>query len=228
MAVRQRPHGQCSHCENVYPETAEFFHEHRRRGRIELRAICKRCLVEQSKAYQRANPEVWRRHNAKRQAMPGYREYMREAWRRFHAKPEYREKDRELYRKIVSTVDGHERMRAKVRKRRARIRGTTRHHTVEDIRLAMEVQQGRCFYCQGDVSTKYTVDHLIPLVRGGSDGPENIVIACPGCNFRKADRTPQEFADGIRHRRLMWRNASRALHFYSWTASNLHFAATSP
>jgi 5-methylcytosine-specific restriction endonuclease McrA len=143
--------------------------------------------------------------------MPNYREYMREAWRRFHAKPDAREKDRALYRKIVATPEGREKIRVKIRSRRARVRGAAGHHTAEDVRIAIEVQQGRCFYCEGDVSAKYTVDHLIPLVRGGSDGPENIVIACPSCNFRKADKTPEEFAAGIKHRRLKWRKGSRAL-----------------
>ncbi|WP_371930116.1 HNH endonuclease [Bradyrhizobium sp. CCGUVB1N3] len=68
------------------------------------------------------------------------------------------------------------------------------------------MQDGHCFYCAADLSaTAWTVDHLIPLIRGGSDGPENIVVACPSCNFRKADRTPEEFAAGISHRRKMWR-----------------------
>lgn len=209
MAIRRRPRGQCSHCGNVYPETNEFFHECRRRGRIELRSICKACLIKQTLDYHDRKPEVLHASNKKRRAMPGYQEYMREAWRKHHAKPEYREKDRAQYHKTVSTPEGREKIRVKIRRRRARVRGSTRHHTVEDVRIAMEIQQGRCFYCDTDVSTKFTVDHLIPLVRGGSDGPENIVIACANCNFRKADKTPEEFAAGVKHKRLEWRERLR-------------------
>jgi 5-methylcytosine-specific restriction endonuclease McrA len=213
MASRRRPQGQCSHCGKVYPETNEFFHEHRRRGRVELRSYCKKCFNKQTTDYQNRNADAVREYQRKRLATPHARELMREVWRRFHAKPDYRDKERELYRKTVATLEGREKIRVKVRKRRAQLKGTTRHHTAEDVRVAMEVQQGRCFYCECDVSTKSTVDHLIPLVRGGSDGPENIVIACPNCNFRKADKTPQEFAAGIKHRRSMWRNGSQELHF---------------
>jgi 5-methylcytosine-specific restriction endonuclease McrA len=38
------------------------------------------------------------------------------------------------------------------------------------------------------------LDHLIPLVRGGSDNPNNIAFACALCNWRKHARTPEEFA----------------------------------
>jgi 5-methylcytosine-specific restriction endonuclease McrA len=209
MAIRRRPQGQCSHCGNVYPETNEFFHEHRRRGRVELRSYCKDCFNKQTADYQKHNAEAVRAYQRKRTATPHYRAILRAAWQRFHAKPEYKEIDRAQYRRTVSTPEGREKVRVKVRRRRARLKGAMRHHTANDVRVSIEVQQGRCFYCEADVPIKYTVDHLIPLVRGGSDGPENIVIACASCNFRKADKTPEEFAAGIKHRRLMWRKESR-------------------
>lgn len=36
-------------------------------------------------------------------------------------------------------------------------------------------------------------DHVLPTSRGGSDAPENIVLACSGCNSRKGARTPGEW-----------------------------------
>lgn len=48
----------------------------------------------------------------------------------------------------------------------------------------------RCFYC-GDPAT--TVDHLVPVIRGGTDDESNLVAACAGCNGTKGDRTPSEF-----------------------------------
>jgi 5-methylcytosine-specific restriction endonuclease McrA len=39
---------------------------------------------------------------------------------------------------------------------------------------------------------------VVPLSRGGSNGPENIVIACPTCNLAKKDKMPHEWPEGGR------------------------------
>ena len=46
---------------------------------------------------------------------------------------------------------------------------------------------GRCAYC-GKKPAALTQDHVIPLSRGGSHTPENIVPACRSCNSRKGAR----------------------------------------
>ena len=204
MATRTRPPGQCTKCGNVYPETDEYFHPLRRRGRVELRSVCKACISKYDHEYGKRNADAISAYNKARAQTPHHREIMRAAWRRYRAKPEYKEIDREQYRRTVSTPEGREKIRTKCRRRRARIRGSTKHHTAQDVMVALEVQGNLCFYCQVDIADKYTVDHLTPLIRGGSDGPENIVIACPNCNFRKSDKTPQEFADGIKHERKQY------------------------
>lgn len=38
------------------------------------------------------------------------------------------------------------------------------------------------------------IDHVWPLSKGGSNGPENLVLACAECNLRKSAKTPMEFA----------------------------------
>lgn len=59
-----------------------------------------------------------------------------------------------------------------------------------------------CAYCgtqigdrrRGKVLTKqnFTVDHILPVSRGGKNSWGNTVCACPPCNQRKADRMPNE------------------------------------
>lgn len=47
-----------------------------------------------------------------------------------------------------------------------------------------------CQYCG---NTKHlTLDHLIPVSKGGKHTWDNIVTACEICNNRKGDRTPQQ------------------------------------
>ena len=48
---------------------------------------------------------------------------------------------------------------------------------------------GLCAYCGGRGST---VDHILPVSRGGGSTWENTVLACGPCNNRKRDRTPEE------------------------------------
>lgn len=54
----------------------------------------------------------------------------------------------------------------------------------------------KCFYCEKvTVPSERTVDHKIPISRGGEHSRDNIVMACQRCNFSKQDRTPEEFAE---------------------------------
>src|SRR5262250_3794275 len=51
----------------------------------------------------------------------------------------------------------------------------------------------RCQYCGHKFpSSELSLDHVIPLSRGGHSSWENVVCACLGCNVKKGNRTPQE------------------------------------
>lgn len=49
----------------------------------------------------------------------------------------------------------------------------------------------RCQFC-GRSDIALTVDHVMPMSRGGEDIWENLVCACVRCNNKKGDRTPEE------------------------------------
>ena len=45
---------------------------------------------------------------------------------------------------------------------------------------------GICHYCERQVGAKaLTMDHLVPLIRGGRSNKGNLVPACKECNDRK-------------------------------------------
>jgi len=48
-----------------------------------------------------------------------------------------------------------------------------------------------CQYC-GHKEKKMTIDHVVPISRGGKTTFENCVAACKPCNNTKGDRTPNE------------------------------------
>jgi 5-methylcytosine-specific restriction endonuclease McrA len=48
------------------------------------------------------------------------------------------------------------------------------------------IAPGRCHYCGRDVGAKaLTLDHIVPLVRGGRSIRANMVPACKDCNNKK-------------------------------------------
>jgi 5-methylcytosine-specific restriction endonuclease McrA len=50
---------------------------------------------------------------------------------------------------------------------------------------------GVCSYCRQ--AKKITVDHFVPLIRGGKHDVSNVVPACRSCNASKKDRDPFEW-----------------------------------
>ena len=63
-----------------------------------------------------------------------------------------------------------------------------------DVAAQRTRQKGRCYWCGEKTGRHYHVDHVVPLIKGGSNGPENLVIACAACNLSKKDRHPMDFA----------------------------------
>jgi len=50
-----------------------------------------------------------------------------------------------------------------------------------------------CQYCGADLQQeRLTIDHVVPISRGGESNWENCVLACRRCNGRKANNTPRE------------------------------------
>jgi len=53
---------------------------------------------------------------------------------------------------------------------------------------------GVCHYCGQQVGAKaLTMDHLVPIIRGGRSSKGNVVPACKACNALKKHRLALEF-----------------------------------
>ena len=56
-----------------------------------------------------------------------------------------------------------------------------------------KLQEGHCHYCGEKFQPKQlTMDHIVPIARGGTSTPGNIVPACLDCNRKKKLSTPAE------------------------------------
>lgn len=58
-----------------------------------------------------------------------------------------------------------------------------------------------CVYCGREFGKQWeqqpTIDHVLPVSRGGTKHETNLVGCCRACNASKDDRTPEEWAAAI-------------------------------
>lgn len=69
----------------------------------------------------------------------------------------------------------------------------------KDWPAILEMFGHRCAYCLQPSDKPLTVDHIIPLSRGGEHSIENVVPACKSCNSRKYNNPLWEMLNGQNH-----------------------------
>ena len=73
--------------------------------------------------------------------------------------------------------------------------------------LLMDLQQGRCFYCERGINRGGDVDHFIPWRRYALDLGHNFVLAHQGCNSSKSDLlAAEEHLERWTERSLIYRD----------------------
>ncbi len=60
-------------------------------------------------------------------------------------------------------------------------------------RVAVIKASHECHWCGCDITGRATVDHVIPLTRGGAHEPDNLVPACLSCNCSKGNKLVSEW-----------------------------------
>ncbi len=59
-----------------------------------------------------------------------------------------------------------------------------------------KTSSGTCYYCSRTVGFKQlTMDHVIPLTRGGRSTKDNLVPCCKECNNKKKNSLPVEWEE---------------------------------
>ena len=58
------------------------------------------------------------------------------------------------------------------------------------------IAQGVCHYCGGEaLPSQLTLDHIVPIIRGGKSTRGNCVPSCKECNSRKQSLLPMEWEE---------------------------------
>lgn len=59
--------------------------------------------------------------------------------------------------------------------------------------------KGVCYYCGHSTPSKeLTMDHIVPISRGGKSTKNNVVTACKGCNNKKKQLLPMEWEEYLK------------------------------
>lgn len=71
--------------------------------------------------------------------------------------------------------------------------------------------RGRCFYCRRRLPGEWTLDHLVPTIRGGRVAdPANLAACCAVCNAEKGTSTAADFLRALRARGVLSRAQLRS------------------
>ena len=98
-------------------------------------------------------------------------------------------------KRIIRNVRAYQARNADTERLRKRASNRRRHgRMAEGPGLSVETVRALlaqpCAYCGAPATT---LDHDVPVSRGGVHGPENVVPACASCNFKKHTKTGEEF-----------------------------------
>lgn len=113
-------------------------------------------------------------------------------------------KEKRLAKRLLNLDESKVKQYEYTKKYRARNREITRIHNKRSYQKKVnhpvlmwhyEAQAGECHYCGASLEGVYHVDHVIPLIRGGSDDRENVVLCCSQCNRSKGKKLLHEWRD---------------------------------
>jgi 5-methylcytosine-specific restriction endonuclease McrA len=140
-------------------------------------------LLVQSKAYAEANKDFvkayqkeWRSNNKKRIYENSKRNYSARKEHYDNYRAEWRKKNKLKWNGYRST---------------RRIREKENGIFLITAKEYRKLERDSCFYCGS--YEQPTIDHVVPIVRGGKHSIGNIVVACKSCNSQKSKKTIMEW-----------------------------------
>lgn len=205
------PVKRCTKCSQEFPATTQHFHIGKAYA-DGLHTWCKACTAQyhkqhydpqkslaQSRRWRSANPDKAKAATKKRREKNP--EKFRGAFRNYSRNN--KSKRRQSERKWRSDNPEKARRIDRVKKSnyRAHKRNADGSYSTKDVQAQLSRQKGRCYYCHNDAERdgkSYHVEHVIPINRGGSNSPDNLVISCWLCNAEKGTKTPWEWPQGGR------------------------------
>jgi 5-methylcytosine-specific restriction endonuclease McrA len=165
----------CTQCKKE--KDIEEFH-YQKWGKYNRRAKCKICRNKENKKYKR---------NKEKEKLQHKKYYQKNKLKIKEQIKNYREKNPDCHRVA--------------NKKRKYLKKTAKGtFTKELLKQKFDYYGNRCYYCNN--SDKLTIEHRIPLSRGGTNWPANLLPVCPSCNSKKGAKTEKEFKEWLDKCRL--------------------------
>jgi 5-methylcytosine-specific restriction endonuclease McrA len=185
----------CIKC-NVEKSIDQFYRNKiRKDGRY---PYCKECCYkdyrkryEKSEAHQRAvaNRKYYDEHREEFRKAIHFRYNHSEKGRACQHRYNGSEKQKANKRRYVQSKKGRRRYRSYVQNRRAKRADNGGSYTPEEWKALCSLYDYRCLCC-GEIFKfdELTVDHIIPIAKGGTSNIDNLQPLCMPCNKSKCDR----------------------------------------
>lgn len=146
-----------------------------------------------NKEKEKARHKVWSQKNAEH-----LREYNR---KRYALNPNNKKRSSQKFRDLNPgysslssrrwAANNKERIKALDHAAKARRRGATGFFTLEHVSYIRKMQRGKCAYCRCSLTkTNETIDHIVPIILGGTNLPHNLQLLCSTCNKSKGPKDP--------------------------------------
>lgn len=112
--------------------------------------------------------------------------------KRFHSDKERSNKNARNFRAKGTYRPAH---RLREHNRRNTIKAVSDGTMIKEVTLVL-LSKEKCYYCNFSTpEDKRTLDHVVPLSKGGLHSASNIVMACLSCNSTKKDLNLNEFLE---------------------------------
>lgn len=181
--------------------------------KIQLRSWCRACELAKTLRtpleVRRVQGAAWARENpdAVKAKAQKYRKAHPEVNQANCAKYHEKNRDQILTKARAHYAANHEEVREKAKDyyyrnpekfqvwrhtRRARLAKAVSTLTSDQWEAILELFDGACAYC-GHSDGPITMDHVLPISRGGGHTEDNVVPACQSCNASKNAKTPDEW-----------------------------------
>ena len=158
--------------------------------RIVRNYACYVCEREKVRRQQLKKPELWRK-NARAWGVANRERKQANVRRWKEANPErYKEIQKRAARKWGQTH--RDTARAISQRRRSRKINATGTHGRHDIQYLKDTQKS-CLCGDSFAKVKSTIDHVVPLSRGGSNWLSNLQLLCQPCNDSKHNKLMSEW-----------------------------------